>query len=99
MSEEKVWITRAVLDELYRVMEANKAAFDKEVKAHSLTKQRLEMALESWKEEVDELKEEMAVLKRGQEEEVESWVCPCCCGYFHATKAEWDEHGACEKCR
>lgn len=37
-------------------MEANKAAYDKEVKAHRLTMGRLEMALG----EVDELKEELA---------------------------------------
>ncbi len=57
MSEDKVVISREVLDEVYRVMEANKAAYDKEVKAHEETKQRLDMALDSWKEEVNELKD------------------------------------------
>jgi hypothetical protein len=56
MSEEQVVISREVLDEVYRVMEANKALYDKEVKAHRLTRERLELA----EAEVDELKEELA---------------------------------------
>jgi hypothetical protein len=32
------------------------------------------------------------------EEEVESWVCGLCCGYFHATQAEYNDRPCCEKC-
>jgi hypothetical protein len=33
-----------------------------------------------------------------EEEEVESWVCSECCGYWHATQAQYDERPCCEKC-
>ena len=33
-----------------------------------------------------------------EEDEVQSWVCPYCCGYFHATKKEYDEILCCKKC-
>lgn len=67
MSEEKVVISREVLDGVYRVMEANKEAYDKEVKAHKATRQQLEMAIDSWKEEVAELKEELETFYRAKE--------------------------------
>jgi hypothetical protein len=32
------------------------------------------------------------------EEEVQSWVCSSCCGYWHATKAQYDERPCCDNC-
>lgn len=33
-----------------------------------------------------------------EEEEIESWVCGECSGYFHATKTTYEERYCCEKC-
>jgi hypothetical protein len=33
-----------------------------------------------------------------EEEEQESWVCSGCCGYFHATRAEYNEYPCCQEC-
>lgn len=51
----------------------------------------------NWKEE-DALGEEEEEEDEEDEEEVQSWVCSSCCGYWHATKAQYDERPCCDNC-
>ena len=44
------------------------------------------------------LQEVMAEDESEDEEEVQSWVCSSCCGYWHATKAQYDERPCCDRC-
>jgi len=49
-------------------------------------------------EEKPEEKSEEKVEEEMEEEEVESFVCSECCGYYHATRAIYNERPCCEKC-
>ena len=44
----------------------------------------------NWKEEEEEEEED--------ENEVQSWVCSSCCGYWHATQAQYNERPCCDNC-
>ncbi len=44
------------------------------------------------------VEENMADDESEDEEEVQSWVCSSCCGYWHATKAQYDERPCCDNC-